>query len=218
MKKIVMTKYGFERWPEEDFSDDGTRFQIYKAGKRVRVSKAVSNGMAYIAARIDGIMLPFEVYGALPHYKALDNLNGVPVSMITEEELVELYEDCLAYEKEYDAAEASIQMPTLSEIEEQCKLVTTNKYEAVTEVVSLIKNNITVLLEKLSDYQWKNLKHYYNMLVKDLNNYDARIYPKQILGTAQSIYFCKPTASALQAKESFYYREIKEIVEKAKTL
>lgn len=218
MKKIVLTKYGFERCPEEDFSDDGIRFQIYKAGKRVRVSKVVSNGMAYIAARIDGIMLPFEVYGALPHYKALDNLNGVPISIITEEELLELYEDCLAYEKEYEAAEASIQMPTLSEIEEQCKLVTANKHEAVTEVVSLIKNNITVLLEKLSDYQWKNLKYYYNMLVKDLNNYDARIYPKQILGTAQSIYFCQPTASALQVKESFYYREIKEMIEKAKTL
>lgn len=215
MKKIMMTKYGFERWPEEDFSDDGTRFQIYKAGKRVRVSKAVSNGKAYIAARIDGVKLPFEVYSKLSHYKALDNLNGVPVSTITEEELLELYEDCLAYEKEYDAAEASIQMPTLAEIEEQCKLITAAKHKDICEIVKLIKDNITILISKLSEYEWKNLKVYYNSMHKDVINYDYLDYPKKILGTSLSIDFCKPTTSAL--KHSYYYIYIKELIEKAKT-
>lgn len=215
MKKIVMTKYGFERWPEEDFSDDGTRFQIYKAGKRVRVSKAVSNGQAYIAARIDGVKLPFEVYSRLPHYKALDNLNGVPVSMLTEEELMELYEDCLAYEKEYDTAEASIQMPTLSEIEEQCKLIIATKHKDICEVVALIKDNLAVLMAKLSEYEWKNLKAYYNNLCTEILKYNYQEYPQKILGTSLSIDFCKPTTSAL--KHSYYYIYIKELVEKAKT-
>lgn len=215
MKKIVMTKYGFERCPEEDFSDDGTRFQIYKAGKRVRVSKAVSNGQAYIAARIDGVKLPFEVYSKLSHYKALDNLNGVPVSMITEEELMELYEDCLAYEKEYDAAEASIQMPTLSEIEEQCKLITAAKHKDICEVVALVKDNLAVLMAKLSEYEWKNLKAYYNSLCTEILKYNYQEYPQKILGTSLSIDFCKPTTSAL--KHSYYYIYIKELVEKAKT-
>lgn len=215
MKKIVMTKYGFERWAEEDFSDDGTRFQIYKAGKRVRISKAVSNGQAYIAARIDGVKLPFEVYSKLPHYKALDNLNGVPVSMITEEELMELYEDCLAYEKEYDAAEASIQMPTLSEIEEQCKLITSTKYKDICEVVALVKDNLAVLMAKLSEYEWKNLRAYYNNLCTEILKYNYQEYPQKILGTCTSIDFCKPTTSAL--KHSYYYVYIKELVEKAKT-
>ena len=215
MKKIVMTKYGFERCSEEDFSDDGTRFQIYKAGKRVRVSKAVSNGQAYIAARIDGVKLPFEVYCKLPHYKALDNLNGVPVSTITEEELSELYEDCLAYEKEYDAAEASIQMPTLSEIEEQCKLITAVKHKEICEVVKLIKDNITVLMSRLSEYEWKNLKAYYNNLHQEIVKYGYLDYPQKIINTSASIDFCKPTTSAL--KPSYYYTYIKELVEKAKT-
>ena len=53
MKKIMMNKYGFVRWPEEDFSDDGNRFYCYKVGNRVRVSKLVSDGVAYISARVD---------------------------------------------------------------------------------------------------------------------------------------------------------------------
>lgn len=214
MKKIVMTKYGFVRCAEEDFSDDGTRFQIYKAGKRVRVSKAVSNGQVYIAARIDGIKLPFEVYSKLSHYKALDNLNGVLVSAITEEDLLKLYEDCLAYEKEYDATEASIQMPTLAEIEKQCKLITAAKHKDICEIVKLIKDNITILMSRLSEYEWKNLKAYYNNLHQEVIKYSYLSYPQKILGTSLSIDFCKPTTSAL--KHSYYYEYIKELVEKAK--
>ena len=215
MKKIMMTKYGFERWPEEDFSDDGTRFQIYKVGNRVRVSKAVSNGQAYIAARIDGDKLPYEIYSMLPHYHYLNKLNGVSISILTDEDITRLYDNCLAYEKEYEAAEASIQMPTLAEIEEQCKLVTAAKHKDICEVVKLIKDNITILMTTLSDYEWKNLKAYYNNMHKDVINYGYLDYPKKILGTCASINFCKPTTSALS--HSYYYTYIVELIEKAKT-
>ena len=72
MKKIMMTNYGFVRWPEEDFTDDSTRFTCYRVGKRVRVSKCTYNGEAYISARIDGAKLPYEVYSKLPHYSPLN--------------------------------------------------------------------------------------------------------------------------------------------------
>ena len=39
-----MTKYGFKRWKDGDFSDDGNRFTCYRVGKRVSVSKLVSDG------------------------------------------------------------------------------------------------------------------------------------------------------------------------------
>jgi hypothetical protein len=215
MKKIMMTKYGFERWPEEDFSDDGTRFQIYKVGNRVRVSKAVSNGQAYIAARIDGDKLPYEIYSMLPHYHYLNKLNGVSISILTDEDITRLYDNCLAYEKEYEAAEASIQMPTLTEIEEQCKLVTAAKHKDICEVVKLIKENITVLMSKLSEYEWKNLKAYYNNLHQEIIKYGYLDYPQKILGTCASIDFCKPATSALS--HSYYYIYIVELIEKAKT-
>lgn len=212
MKKIMMAKYGFERWPEEDFTDDGNKFICYKVG-RVRVSKLVSNGDAYIAARIDGPILPFEVYSKLPHYRAMDYLNGVAVEDLTDDDLVKLYNNCLEYEKEYTEAEQTIKLPTLEEIEKQCKLVVMKKRIAIVEVESLIKDNIATLMMKLSDYEWKYIKQYYNNLVKDITHYSVDAYPKTIVGTSHSIDFCKPNCYALN--DSFYYTYIIEIIEKA---
>ena len=61
MERITMTKYGFIRSKEDDFSDDGNRFTCYRVGK-VRISKLVSDGEAYIDAYIDSGMLPYDIY------------------------------------------------------------------------------------------------------------------------------------------------------------
>jgi hypothetical protein len=95
MKRILMKEYGFVRWPEEDFSDDGNRFYCFKVGERVRVSKLVAQGTVFISARIDDIRLPFEIYSKLPHYRALDKLNGVSLESLQSSDLKQLYEDCL---------------------------------------------------------------------------------------------------------------------------
>ena len=58
MKRIELVKYGFIRSPEDDFSDDGNRFTCYRVGK-VRVSKLISHGDAFISARIDDYILPY---------------------------------------------------------------------------------------------------------------------------------------------------------------
>ena len=80
MKKIVMTKYGFVRWPEKDFSDDGNRFTCYRVGESTRVSKLVSDGRAYLSieSSCGKGTLPYEHYSTLPHYnKACWMYNGV---------------------------------------------------------------------------------------------------------------------------------------------
>ena len=107
MKRINLVKYGFVRWPEGDFSDDGSHFQTYKVG-RVRVTKHVSDGQAYIDGDINDGKLPYEVYSNLPHYKATGKLNGVSIATLAEDDLQELYEACQAYEVEYTNAENSI--------------------------------------------------------------------------------------------------------------
>ena len=99
MKKINLTKYGFIRTPEEDFSDDGNRFTCYKVGK-VRVSKLVDRGDVYIDADMDDCRLHYEEYSTLPHCKSLNALNGISLGNITEEDLIKLYNDCIEYEKE----------------------------------------------------------------------------------------------------------------------
>ena len=70
MKRIVMAKYGFERWPEKDFTDDSSRYVCYRAGKAIRVSKLIADGQAYlsISSDVGRGTLPYEVYSKLPHY------------------------------------------------------------------------------------------------------------------------------------------------------
>lgn len=206
MKKIMMNKYGFERWQEEDFSDDGHRFTCYKVGNRVRVSKLVADGEVYISARIDGTKLPYEVYSKLPHYKILDDLNGVSLASIDEEDLIQLYLACVAYEQEYNLAEANLKLPTIEEIELQCSLVIANVHRQIAEAECAIKNNIIKLMVNLDSYKWDSLKHYYNSLLKEVDNYKK--YPKQLLGTAQSIGFCEPHP----LKDSYYYEAIMSLV------
>ena len=94
MKKIMMTNYGFIRWPEEDFSDDGTRFTAYRVGERVRVTKATYKGEAFIDGTIHGTKLPYEVYSKLPHYSAISKLNGVSIDTLTDQDLFNLCEAC----------------------------------------------------------------------------------------------------------------------------
>ena len=118
MKRINLTKYGFIRSPEEDFSDDGFHFTCYKVGK-VRVSKTIYSGVAYISARIINNELNYDEYSILPHYKSLSDLNGIPVEYISDDDLIKLedmeslfnniempliklYNNCIEYEKEYN--------------------------------------------------------------------------------------------------------------------
>lgn len=101
MKRINLTKYGFIRSPEEDFSDDGVRFTCYKVGK-VRVSKTIYSGVVYISARIINNELNYDEYSILPHYKSLSALNGIPVEYISDDDLIKLYNNCIEYEKEYN--------------------------------------------------------------------------------------------------------------------
>jgi hypothetical protein len=206
MKKIMMTKYGFLRWPEEDFSDDGNRFTCYKVGDCVRVSKLVADGEVYISARIDGIKLPYDVYSALPHYRALDALNGVSLSSITEADLYILYENCVAYEQEYKNAENNIALPTLDEIKEQCRRVQLKAIDEFNEIEELLQRKAVALALTLTDYKWASIRKYLKYMTDRIDSLNPDKYARSLIGSYRSIEFCKPTCSDL--KDSYYYREL----------
>jgi hypothetical protein len=209
MKKIMMTKYGFERWPEEDFSDDGNRFTCYKVGDRVRVSKLVADGYAYIDARIDGRILPYEVYSNLPHFKIMGKLNGVPVNTLTDALLFELAEACLYYEKEYNAAEAAIVFPTEDEIKARCMEVRKRFETQLAELEYLMsKKNMAKLAFKIPEWEWRELRSDLIRLVKQAESYEPEAYCQYIYKTRQSFDFCKPDARILE--DTFYYDRIKK--------
>lgn len=209
MKRINLVKYGFERCPEQDFSDDGNRFQVYRVGTLVIVSKHVYNGDAYISARIDGTKLPFEVYSKLPHYRSLDALNGVSISALTEDDLICLHENCLCYEEEYRLAEQGIKMPTLDEIKEQCvKIQQKRKAEAAT-IARIMSATLPMLLETLSDYKWSTVKKYYTRLLEEAERFDPEVYAKKVFNQSISIALCKDNQ---YLGDSFYFKELVNIL------
>lgn len=211
MKKIMMAKYGFVRCPEEDFSDDGNRFQAYKVG-RVRVTKLVSDGEAYIDGDIRDGKLPYEVYSKLPHYALCGKLNGVPAAALTDEDLQELYESCQAYDKEYTNAENSIQYPSLDELTQQCMRIYGKRLVEVSRVEQLMSAHACEAAAKLSAYEWKTLQEYLKNLMGKVNQYDPATYPQSILGQAYSFSFVRPDNSDLT--DCFYYKWIIELFEK----
>jgi hypothetical protein len=209
MKKIMMNKYGFIRWPEEDFSDDGSRFYAYRVG-RVIVTKCTFNGEAYISASANiSNKLPYEVYSKLPHYSALDKLNGVSIASLTDNDLFNLCEACLMYEKEYAEAENNIQMPTLEEIKKQCARVQLKRKQ---ELADININFSIAVAAKVEKWEWNNIRDYVLAITNSVSSYDPDIYAKAIIGTSRSIDFCKPTCSELQ--DSFYYKWIMERINK----
>lgn len=211
MKKIMMTKYGFVRCPEEDFSDDGNRFHAYKVG-RVRVTKLVADGEAYIDGDITDGKLPYDVYSKLPHYALCGKLNGVSLAALTDEDLQELYEDCQSYEAEYTAAENSIKYPSLDEITEQCKKLCAKRLVELGTVEDLMRDHGFEAATKLSAYEWKTLQEYIKNLMGKVKQYNPDTYPQSILGQAYSFNFVRPDNSDF--KDCFYYTYIIEMLQK----
>lgn len=214
MKKIMMSKYGFVRWPEEDFSDDGNRFTCYRAGKAVRVSKHVSDGDAYLSidSSVGKGTLPYEVYTTLPNYrKATWEYNGTSLTALTDEDIKDFYDACIAYEKEYEEAEAKIVYPTLEEIKMKASKLTNNTLLEISKIENRLKKNMREAIEKFSTYEWKQLQVYFNSLVKDKQRYNIDTYPQTILGKQFSFTFVKPDFGKA---ESYWSKTINELFDK----
>lgn len=109
--RINLKKYGFEECKDENFSDDGNRFTIYRnlGCPDLRISKLVSGGQVYLAARMEAKeynpnkeRLSFEEYSKLEHFVDLDKLNGVDANYINEEVLASWIVGITNYYKEYN--------------------------------------------------------------------------------------------------------------------
>jgi hypothetical protein len=220
MKKIELAKYGFIRWPEEDFSDDGDRFTCYRVGKRVRVSKWVSKGEAYISARIDDYLLPYEVYSTLPGYKGLNALNGdgeggVSVSDITEEDIQKLYEDCITYEKAYDDAYNAIDWPTENELRIKAGAYKLAWKECIIKLEEAIKFNSIAMITNLSEYYFKELQRYYKQVLSNAKQFEnPQEYAERLFKQTRSLDFMKRDIRR-DVDNCFYVTEIYKFIRKA---
>jgi hypothetical protein len=214
MKKIVMTKYGFVRWPEEDFSDDGNRFTCYRVGESTRVSKLVSDGRAYLSleSSCGKGTLPYEHYSTLPHYhKACQMYNGVSVDSLTDDDLKSFYDACVAYTNEYKHREATIKYPTLEEITEKAKAIKAHRMSELKQLDQLFAEHYTEAAIKFSAYEWKTVQEYIVKLVNEAKRFEPETYSKSILGTAYSFNFIK---NPDYLTNSYWFTHIQELFEK----
>lgn len=211
MQRINMIKYGFVRSPEDDFNDDGSHFTCYRVGN-VRVSKTVYDGIVYLLGSLEGqgFNLPYEVYSKLPHYNQLDELNGIPVSALTDAKLAKLYNDCIAYEQEYNETLRNYQWPSINQIEDVASQVRAHYEEQKETLKRLICVDPTKLF-KLSDYDLRQLKYYYQRVEEKANSFKAEEYAKSIFKTASSIKFVEYKQDL---KEEWYYNQCLEYLRK----
>ena len=212
MTRINLVKYGFVRTPDEDFSDDGNRFQAYRVG-RVRVTKLVADGDAFINGSIRDNKLPYDVYSKLPHYSAISRLNGVRLASIIEADIQEFYEACQAYEIEYANAESSMKYPSLEELAQQCKLICAKRLAELNTAEALMQKHGLEAAAKFSAYEWKNLQEHLKSLINRVSYYDPDTYPQTILGQAYSISFVRPDNSDLTGS-CYYYSAIMSMFKK----
>ena len=216
MKKIIMKKYGFIRNEKEDFHDDGNNFKGYATGpnSRLRISKLVSNGRVYLSSDMNGNKLDCTEYSKLPHYKdAVWNYNGIAMDSLTDEDLVNWYNACVEYEKEYIEAESKIVFPTIEEIRNQCIRIRNIRKQELNNITKIInENGTTLLLGLTNDYELRNLRDYYKKLKRDSEGLDPDLYPQTIQKSNYGRNFVKETNMDLQ--ENWYYKQLKEIISK----
>lgn len=213
MKRICLSKYGFVKWPEESFSDDGNYFEGWRAGEAARVSKHVSNGQAYLSCRVKG-SLPYEIYSELPHYRrAIWDFNGVSAESLTDALLQDFFNSCVAYEKEYRAAEASIEYPTLEELTDKTYKVVSKKIFELQELKELVAKHVATAAMLFSEYEWKRIRDCIRHLNAEIVKFDPTTYPSQIYKTGASLDFIK---ADYEGVDSYWFKSIKEVFDNYK--
>lgn len=210
MERINLKRFGFIRSPEDDFSDDGSRFTCYRLDgcPKIRLSKCVSYGEVYLDADLRDGRLPYEIYSKLPHYRGLSRLNGVAISSITEDDLQRLHDDCFEYVREYDEIAARTKYPSVDEIVAKA----TAQLEDDKKAFAALNAVITVEdLLRLSDYQMKNFKNYYTSLKRSAEDDERPERIKYMYGKSSSFDYVREPV-----KRSWYYTACLELIEDSK--
>jgi hypothetical protein len=212
MTRINLVKYGFIRFPEEDFSDDGNRFTCYRfSDTNSHISKLVADGQAYLSVHVSG-QLPYEVYSKLPYYKeATWEYNGISVASLTDEMLQDFFNACVMYEKEYQAAEAAIEYPTECELLAKCIRIQNKLILEMNELETLIGEKAIEAATKFSKWEWEQLQKYLTYMLQELRKYKHDTFIPGILGTAQSINFLQ---NKDDTEPTYWYKSIKEMFQK----
>lgn len=211
MKRIILTKYGFTRFPEQDFHDDGNNFTCYRfSNTDNHISKLVADGQAYLSCHVSG-QLPHEVYSKLPNYRKSNwDFNGISVESLTDELLQEFYQSCVDYEREYQEAENQTVWPTIDELTEKCKEIVSHKHKELEDLVALVNKNMFAAALTFSEYEWKRIRDCIQNLEKETQRYSPITYPTAVYKTQASFRLMQLEYE----KDCYWSNSLKEIFAK----
>ena len=151
--RLNFKKYGIERAPDLDFSDDGNRFRGYRCNG-VPISYLYSDGRYYLSIRVDYLEgLTYDEYSKLPSYKDCDKYN-----MCDSVDLADVADICKRIKSEYDAA-----LKDIKDVSDDDYKVYTDKYlEKAKKEFEEAKNSIRSLepedLLNASEWNIKEIK------------------------------------------------------------
>jgi len=214
MNRIYMANYGFERQRDMDFSDDGSYFEMWRAGD-LYVSKCVSNGYAYISGRPDydktcGL---YPIYSKVEGYKKLDRLNGIKTELLTDEMMKEFYNDCLQFSKNFDKYLEELVLPTDAEIDAKTAEIQHSYQKLIDNIneeignLSQYKGDPMMFFCAMLDWESRQFLRAYKTLNKDKDAVAARAeYAK---GNYYGVVFMQHNCTN---EDNLYYREMKQVL------
>ena len=175
MNKINLAKYGFERSPKDDFSDDGNRFYCYRhpQAPEIQVSKLVDRGEVYLSCSRDGGNLTHDEYSVLPGYQdATWTYNGATILSLEEKDLEAFRDAVITYNNAYKDAEAKAVSPSKEDI---LNKLLAKKSQATTDAIyadKLLKDNLLAIARsKCGEYSFKYIMEAYRDIIKDADVY-----------------------------------------------
>lgn len=227
MKRLNLVSFGFVRSKEDDFTDDGNIFRCYRVGGNMRVSVCTQSGEAWISANLEkpGTWLRYEDYSKLEHYEDLDKLNrGVLIDTIKEQDLIDLYNACLSFEKEYEELEKeissklSLTKENIDSFNEQIFIYSKSAYEEAKKIMS---DTFDLFMGSSAHYFYKALDYTQALYRRAYGHSPYKIEVGSVEAANRlyySSYGLNPVSETLAKikndilNNNFYLREIKSCV------
>lgn len=206
--KLNFKKYGIQRSPEHDFSDDGNRFRGYICNG-VPISYLKDDGEVYLYIQVGDLGgLNYEEYSKLPSYKDCDKYNGVDESSV---DLADVAEICKRIKAEYDEA-----LGNIKDISDDDYKAYTDKYlekakKEFEEAKQVIKNLEPEDLLNASEWDIKNIKRDLEYIKDGINKWQWE--NKSKTNQTNRRYELGKESKEEYEKVNYWLDDLKELVE-----
>lgn len=208
--RLNFKKYGIERAPDLDFSDDGNRFRGYRCnGVPISYLKDPNYGV-FLSIHVSDLGgLTYDEYSKLPSYKDCDKYNGVDEDQV---DLADVVEICKRIKAEHDEA-----VKEIKDVSDDDFKAYTDKYlekakKEFEEAKQVIKSLEPEDLLNASEWNIKELKRDLESIKDEINrwSWEKKSTTDQTSRRRELGYDSEENYK----KVSYWLKDLKEIVEK----